>query len=163
IVLVLATVAISSGSAFAQSWNVFGPSGGYGGEEFKDGLPGGNVVFGVRIRVSRIIICSGWYIDSITFFWQRGSGPAQISGVRHGGNGGRCSTYIFANDERILSVRGNYGQFVDRLIVSTPRRDIVHGGAGGSARFSYSAWPGGAIVGLSGRSGVYLDAIGTQI
>jgi hypothetical protein len=166
-VIALFVVALLSGSAAsAQILSTEGPSGGDGGVEFEErALPAPGLTlpaFGTRVRDVRI--CSGVFVDSIQLTWRVGTGA--VTGVRHGGGGGRCRTHTLADDERIVSISGRYGRVVDSIVITTNRRravPIVAGGAGGAAPFAYSVPSDGSITALIGRSGDYVDAVGIII
>ncbi|MEA2572664.1 MAG: hypothetical protein QOI24_4665 [Acidobacteriota bacterium] len=156
-------IAVCCVDVSAQVLWAAGPSGGDGGVEFDEhALPGpGLTLPAFGLRVSRIRICSGTFVDSIQFTWA--SGSTVITGQRHGGGGGVCRIHTLAGDERIISIRGRYGRVVDSIVITTNRHrtlPITAGGPGGAAPFSYEAPPDGSITALIGRSGDYLDAVG---
>lgn len=127
--------------------------GGRGGEPFLDDLS-------VAVRIKRICVRHGGYIDSIQVAWLDDQDMV-YQGRRHGGGGGTEGSIDLAKDETIVRVSGCTGQFVDRLEFTTSKgRVFTFGGGGGSAPFTIDVAQGQRIIGFWGRAGTYLDSIG---
>lgn len=151
-----------NGEAGARELIEFGPSGGSGGSD----SPPCPLTFssdGSTPAITEIRVHSGAMIDSIQLV-KSFSGATTI-GPRLGGVGGSRTTFKLAPDEKIVSVHGRYGRYVDHLVVATNRGRTMGWGSenGGVARFYYKAPKGMWISGFFGRSGKYLDAIGVCV
>jgi hypothetical protein len=131
--------------------NVFG---GGGGTFFSDlDIPAGARVTEVRIR-------SGDFIDSIQLVYTLENGSL-FEGPIHGGRGGRASVFRLNRDEYITGLSGRYGSRVDSLaIITNKRTSPIYGGRGGSSNYRITVPAGNQVIGLSGRAGEFLDAIG---
>ena len=138
-----------------------GPSGGSGGDFFTDAISSVATVTEVRIRAGKVI-------DSVEFL-QVGPEGAVFERHLHGGYGGTPYTFPVAGAS-IFEVSGRYGTVVDSVTITVkrPGTDAAgeylesqrFGGDGGPAEFWYRAPPGYEIVGVCGRAGEALDAIG---
>lgn len=123
--------------------------GGTGGKEFSDDLTQ------VR-RISRIIVRSGNYIDSIEVTYILGAGNSVT--VRHGGTGGTPITIDLKEGEYITQIAGRAGDYINQISFTTNKGTTFgpYGGTGG-APFRLGDLRTG---GFFGRSGNYLDALG---
>ncbi len=137
------------------------PVGGYGGEPFSDSIPMGARLAQVRVR-------AGNWIDALQLVCEAPNGK-RITLPQHGGDGGDgWASLDLAEGQYLKCVSGRYGDYIDHLtlwiggpnteIASAPDLDV--GGEGGHTDFSYIAPPKSQIIGLSGRAGQYIDAIG---
>jgi len=146
---------IFAGLANATTMFFSGPSGGYGGNYFKDP---------VSIEYQNLIeirVRSGAYIDSIQTVYNDRMGQGRYVKSQNGGNGGQLSVFKLQPGEYITRISGKYGAFVDSLTVYTSKgRQKRWGGTGGNAHYNYVAPPGTKIHGFFGRSGKFVDAIG---
>ncbi|POZ59936.1 jacalin-like lectin [Chromobacterium alticapitis] len=124
--------------------------GGEGGSSFADNLT-------EVCRLSQINIRHGSRVDSIQGVWITPSGD-QVTGSKHGGDGGELTSIVLAGNEYIVRVDGRSGSRVDQLSFTTNLGNVYgpYGGSGGSA-FSLS---GTHIGGFFGRSGSELDSVG---
>ncbi|MCP3664572.1 MAG: hypothetical protein GY696_19125 [Gammaproteobacteria bacterium] len=127
-------------------------SGGGGGSPFVDmATPQGEIV--------AITVRSGSFIDSVTLTYRYGN--RRVNGPRHGGNGGNQRTFKLKKGERIIELGGRSGKYVDSLYIRTNKnRTQRWGGQGGSRAYRFTASQNAPIVGIWGRSGAFLDAIG---
>jgi len=139
---------------YSQSSGTTQVFGGGGGNTFTD------PVIQTDVRVTAVQIRSGDLIDSVQFTYSLPNGTT-TSGARHGGSGGRTSTFQLADDEYITGISGRYGDSLDSIRIQTNKRTSqLYGGSGGNRDFQISIPAGNQAVGLIGRSGEYLDAIG---
>lgn len=136
-----------------------GAFGGGGGISFSDDVL---VMDPMAVGISSIAIRSGSYVDSLQVTYLRADGSTYTPPA-HGGLGGDLTTINFATGEYITALLGRSGRYVDQLTFLTeiPRsgdRNTYgpYGGDGG-ASFVVNA----EVLGFFGRSGQYLDAIGT--
>lgn len=139
-----------------QAQNLFycGPSGGAGGETFvDDAIPKNS-------RVYEIQIFAGEYIDAIRLVHENDRGEL-LELRKHGGSGGRPTIITLAPDEYLIAIEGQHNKFVHALRFYTNKRTTEwYGSRDGKYTFKYEAPEGYEIVGLNGRSGWYLDALG---
>jgi hypothetical protein len=129
-------------------------SGNRGGTPFSDSeIPQG-------ARVSAVYVWSGDFVDRIQFVYTLSNGNI-FEGEIHGGNGGRREVFQLANGEYITGISGRYGDYIDSIRIHTNRRTSpVFGGRGGNRDFRIDVPSGNQAIGLKGRSGKFLDAIG---
>jgi hypothetical protein len=129
-------------------------AGGSGGDEFTDTqIPAGS-------RISEIRIRSGRYIDAIQAVYTLTDGSV-FEGPWHGGRGGSVNVFKLDSNEYIVGLSGRCGDYIDSLIIRTNRRSSPQfGGTGGRQDFRLDVASGNQAIGLIGRSGKYLDAIG---
>ncbi|CAN6573430.1 hypothetical protein FF1_046416 [Malus domestica] len=139
-----------------------GPWGGNGGTPWDDGIYNG---------VREITLVYGECIDSITVVYDKNGKPFKAE--MHGGHGGTQTAEIklLYPDEYIVSVTGHYCTMVDAGIYSpiirslkfqSNRRTFGPFGRDQGTPFTYTL-DGGKIVGLKGRDGLYIDAIGFHV
>jgi hypothetical protein len=138
-----------------------GPSGGSGGAWFSDPISTLATVAEIRVR-------AGSVIDAVQFVHVNQDG-AVVEQPRHGGPGGTLETFPVGG-ARIFQISGRYGDLVDSMTITVKRPRIgaegdysegmAFGGDGGAANFTYLALPGYEIVGVCGRAGTTVDAIG---
>ncbi len=68
---------------------------------------------------------------------------------------------VTAGNEYIIGFSGRYGDYIDSLKIQTNKRTSPQfGGSGGRQDFRVRVPSGNRAVGLIGRSGRYLDALG---
>lgn len=139
-----------------------GPSGGTDGVAFSDHPPGEARVREVRIWSSPDAI------DSIQVVWQSEDGFSD--GVRHGGTAGVLNTFPLDRGEHITAIAGEYNRDgVSQITFETSegRSSAPFGPGGGKrghfAEFRYEAPKGFHVVGLVGRSGDRLYAVGALL
>lgn len=140
-------------SCIAQSSNskLFGGS---GGTAFTDNVTAAQPLTGVAIS-------SGWWIDNIKGMNSRGSLTI------HGGKGGKQSAFTLSSNEYIVRIYGTYGSpgYIGKISFATNKGRIFgpYGkGLGGTntSKFDYTVPTGNAVVGFTGKSGTFLNAIG---
>ncbi len=153
-VLLAAALSFGVSSGFPQQFSTTETVGGRGGNPFTDSqLPAGARVAEVRIR-------SGDTIDAVQIAYAVPNGRLAL-GQRHGGSGGRESTFRLDGDEYIIAIAGRYGETIDSMqIVTNKRASAQFGGNGGDRRYRIEVPSGSQAVGFSGRSGDTLDAVG---
>ena len=124
--------------------------GGSGGNAFSDDLT-------MSVKITKISIRHGTYVDAIQTTWQRTSGE-EYTGTRHGGGGGTETIINLKSDEYINRIEGRSGRYIDQLTFYTNKGNKFgpYGGSGGS-EFSMTDL---CVGGFFGSSGTYLDAIG---
>ncbi len=133
-----------------------GPSGGRGGNEFKDSG------FKDQTRIKTITVYAGNIIDSIEITYITENKVTKSD--RHGGGGGDKNVFNLDDDEYIIKISGKYGNKVDSLIIQTNKRTLKKCGKdGGDVNFSYEAPEGMEIIGFFGHAGDTLDSIGVII
>jgi len=125
--------------------------GGNGGAPFVDMMVPGS-------RVSAVTIKSGKFIDNIKFIYvYKNSG----FGSSHGGNGGGLKTLTLSKGEYIIEFGGRYGKLVDSIYIKTSNGNKMSwGGTGGERAFRFRASKKVPIIGIWGRAGKFVDAIG---
>lgn len=128
--------------------------GGTGGLPFTDPVAAGQRLTGVTVN-------AGWWIDGL----QAQATPSALPW--RGGTGGGRSSFTLARGETLVGVRGEIGdgRLVSKLsfVTSTGRVLGPYGLSRGFSRvtsFSFTVPAGQRIVGFTGRSAQYLDAIG---
>jgi hypothetical protein len=129
-------------------------AGGSGGTSFlEDDIPPGARVVEVRVE-------AGDFIDSVQMIYSF-PGGRPIEAARHGGEGGRATSFRLEQGEYIVGLSGRCGSYVDSLRIHTNRRTSqLFGGSGGERDFRIDVPDGNQAIGFMGRSGMYLDAIG---
>jgi hypothetical protein len=129
-------------------------AGGSGGDAFADTqIPAGS-------RISEIRVSSGRYIDGIQAVYTLTDGSV-FEGPWHGGRGGSINVFKLDSNEYIVGLSGRCGDYIDSVIVRTNRRSSPQfGGTGGRQDYRVDVASGNQAIGLIGRSGKYLDAIG---
>ena len=130
-----------------------GPSGGSGGEPFEDGnLPEG-------ARVSEVRVWAGGAVDAIQFVLEAAGQFYELP--KHGGGGGTINVFTLLSDELLTGISGLYNGRIGQIRFHTSSgRSSAPYGRGGKAEFSFEAPAGGQIVGLFGRAGGMVDALG---
>ena len=143
--------------------------GGEGGDSFSDQLPDGS-------RICEVLIRHGEYVDGIRISWETADGT-RVDGPYHGGGGGNEDSFTLEPGETIQVIGGASGDYVDRLGFETSlgRSYGPYGGDGGNPfeeNFGPTPNPldhdatvlvNHPLVGIYGRSGDLLDAIGFLI
>jgi hypothetical protein len=125
---------------------------------------GGSAFADTRIpqdaRISAVYIWSGRYVDRIQLVYTLRDGSL-FEGEVHGGSGGRRNVFNLEPDEYITGISVRYGDYVDALTIRTNKRTSQRfGGSGGGRDFNITVPSGYQAVGLVGKAGGYLDAIG---
>ncbi|MGD9675700.1 MAG: jacalin-like lectin [Candidatus Bipolaricaulia bacterium] len=146
-----------------------GPVGGTGGEEF-DARPPGS---GDEWKISQIELRSGKRIDQIEITWHSKQGDSKSS-PGFGGQGGDRSEVLVPHDDYLTKITGTIawvheGETMRDQVVSL--RLVRRSGAGseeeygnpGPVPFSLECPEGYQILGIFGRSGKELDALGVYI
>jgi hypothetical protein len=111
-------------------------------------------------RVAEVRIASGDFIDSIQFVYALADGR-RATGTLRGGSGGNVNTFSLDSDEYITGISGRFGRYIDSLRIHTNKRTSpFYGGSGGREPFRIDVPPANQAIGLIGRSGRYLDALG---
>lgn len=147
--------------------------GGKGGTLFHDELDsskGGEWVFkdypgssASHWEIDHIDIWSGNVLDAIQTHWRgRPASPvagAMVAGKKFGGGGGRHTSFQLAQGESIQAINVKAGNVVDSIRFHTNTRiSDVYGGSGGNREKLLE----GPVLGLLGRAGNVIDAIGVQ-
>jgi len=129
-------------------------AGGSGGSAFADRqIP-------VGARISEVRVSAGNYIDGIQLVYTLQDGST-FEGPSHGGRGGAGNAFKLDPNEYIVGISGRCGEYIDSVIIRTNRRSSPQfGGNGGRSQYSIDVPSGNQAIGLIGRSGRYLDAIG---
>jgi hypothetical protein len=139
---------------FAQDATPTIVAGGSGGNAFSDNE------FRSGGRILEIRVFAGQWIDGIQIVYELADGQI-VTGSRHGGSGGRQNSFRLDPDEYITGISGRYGERVDSFQIRTNRRTSpMFGGSGGNRDYLIEVPYGEQGVGFTGRSGIYLDAIG---
>jgi hypothetical protein len=129
-------------------------AGGSGGSAFLDS----EMPYGARITEIRMQV--GQYIDGIQAVYTLSDGTT-VEGPFHGGRGGSTQVFRLESNEYITGISGRHGTYIDSLQIHTNRRTSSrYGGSGGRQDFRIDVPSGNWAVGLIGRAGRYLDAIG---
>jgi large repetitive protein len=128
--------------------NIFG---GTGGISFVDNVQPSQTLVGVNVR-------HGSWLDGIQGVLNTGTLPL------HGGAGGSLSNVTWPANEYLVRIYGLYGSNVGQIsfVTNTGRIMGPYGTADGNnvSNFDISVPLGREIVGFTGRSGTYLNAIG---
>lgn len=128
-----------------------GPLGGKGGTAFS--IAGQGPVTAIHIR------CGSW-IDAIHFSYKKNDGSEDDS-EKAGGNGGALKTFRLSEGEKISRIQGGSGAFVEVIRVETNKgRSETFGNARAALSFTYAIPEGHQLIGFTGRSGIYIDAVG---
>jgi hypothetical protein len=139
---------------------LLGPWGGNGGTSWDDGT-----YHGVR----EIMLVYDRCIDSIRVVYDKNGKP--VTAEKHGGIGGNQTAEIKLQcpEEFLVTVSGHYcpvvhggGPVIRSLAFKSNRRTFGPYGVEEGTPFTFSM-DGGIIVGLTGRSGWHLDAIGFRL
>ena len=125
-----------------------GPAGGAGGAPFSDSCDIGEI----RVR-------AGAWIDAVQVVCRDGRALPN-----RGGSGGSVVSFALQPGEQLRAISGSThggdGDFVYSLQLHTDRRSSSVYGGPGTRPFRLEAPPGTWVIGLTGRAGAYLDAIG---
>ena len=126
--------------------------GGHGGREFEE-APIDNAAMFVR----RVYLRTHTLLDSIQVEVSDGE-QTHLMPV-HGGFGGDFKIWEVPNGEFITEIEMKTGAMVDSIIFITDKgtRSPRYGGDGGSVKHIQLV---GRLVGLRGRAGAYIDALG---
>ena len=127
-----------------------GPSGGKGGSLFVDPIPADGV------NVTQILIRHGDYVDAIQLQYSDGTATSQ-----HGGYGGSATTFTLDPGEYISIVYGQCTDYIRSITISTNLRTFpALGGPGGNRAYMYQVPPNAEVIGFTGASGSWVDALG---
>ncbi len=146
------------GLAYAQNYQpIAGQSkiaGGSGGSGFMDNeIPWG-------ARLTEIRVHAGRYIDGIQAVYTLPDGGI-FEAPFHGGTGGTRTVFRLDANEYVIGISGRHGDYIDSLQIHTnTRTSPQYGKSGGRSEFRIDIPSGNQAVGLIGRAGRYLDAIG---
>ncbi len=146
-------------------WVQLGPSGGLGGQAFDAHPPTRRGPWKINTLQGR----SGSRINQLELIWKDDAGETQSS-QEYGGDGGDPWTFNIQSDDYLTEIKGFIGdhnsvrvfslQFVTRNGVESE----VFGKATSSSKpFSYQCPDGYQIVGIFGRAGAEIDALGVYI
>jgi hypothetical protein len=108
-------------------------------------------------RISGLRIRYGSKVDAIAIVWQHYENN-WVWSTWHGGKGGIDTIISFMPNEEWIGIAGKSGSLIDQIMIQTNKRNIgPFGGTGGTPFYLLDQ---GQIVGIHGRSGRYLDALG---
>jgi len=129
-----------------------GPSGGHGGQPFElRGEPGRQPI-GVVVRHDGLI-------DALGLIWAEGEDTLMA-----GGTGGTTSRVVFTAAETLVRIRGRHGAHLDFLELTSSHGQVwTFGGDGGQHEFAFEVPTGMTLVGLFGRAGRFIDALGILV
>jgi hypothetical protein len=72
--------------------------------------------------------------------------------------------FTLANGEEIRALQGRYGAYVDSIQIVTSKHTFPasgsFGGSGGATAYAFKVPAGSRLVGLFGRAGAWMDALG---
>ena len=128
------------------------------------GGPGGGAFVDSDIpdeaRIVEVQVHAGQYVDSLQMIYRLPNGRP-LEAPKHGGGGGRATSFRLEPGEYIVGISGRCGTYVDSLRIHTNRRTSqLFGGSGGDRDFHIDVPEGNQATGFTGRSGEYVDAIG---
>jgi Jacalin-like lectin domain len=113
--------------------------------------------------IKKINVYSGMLVDAIMVTYE--NGPAK----RHGGDGGRDHSLELSDDEYITSVTIRHSNIVQCLTFVTNKGNKLEGGGKGrpiidkkGEETEVKAPNGRKLIGINGRAGTFLDAIGLR-
>jgi len=154
-IILLAILALATGaSAFGQTSAQTQVVGGNGGDPFQD------ISSTSGARITEVRVFTGTMVDSIQIVYVLPNGRT-MEGARHGGPGGQAKSFRLDSDEYIVGISGRYGKNIDSLRIQTNKRtSSLYGGSGGRQDYRIDVPRDNQAVGLIGRSGILLDAIG---
>lgn len=132
--------------------------GGSGGAVFDD-----SSYLNVDWQTQSLMIRSGDRVDAIQFSYTNGQN------IRHGGNGGQEHRLDLQEGEFVTALEFSVGRNfwgvrrVHSVRLETNLGRVLAGGKVRSEKYRYTAPAGGQIVGLVGRAGAEVDALGVVI
>jgi hypothetical protein len=140
--------------------------GGGGGNPFSDLVPDG-------AQICEVLIRHGEYVDGIRISWMAPDGT-RIDGRYHGGSGGSGDIFTLEAGETITAISGASGDLVDSLYFWTSLERVYgpYGGDGGQPfselfgpqpEYIGISGPPQTLIGIYGRSGDLLDALGVIV
>lgn len=137
-----------------------GPWGGIDGGRAQD-------ITAIPKRLESITIHSGWTVDSISFIYLDQAGQKHRAGP-WGGPGGDPYMIEFGSSELLKEVSGTYGLYEGWKVIRsikfvTNKKQYGPFGRQEGTPFSVPVQNNSSIVGFFGRSGKYLDAVGTYV
>jgi len=129
-------------------------AGGSGGTGFMDTeIPWG-------ARLTEIRVHAGKFVDGIQAVYTLPDGSL-FEAPFHGGTGGDRNVFRLEANEYVTGISGRHGDYIDSLRIHTNKRtSSQYGRSGGRTDYRIDVPAGNQVVGLLGRSGRYLDAIG---
>ena len=131
-----------------------GPSGGDGGEEFSDRVGPQDC------QVIEVHIYAQQQVNGVQIIHETCDGRRHPFPLRGRANGD-CHTLKLAADEFIISISGRVSRHVDSIRIQTNKQlSPLLGAKDGKRMYRYEVPSGAEIVGLCGRAGDNLDAIG---
>jgi hypothetical protein len=153
--ILLAILALAIGSlVFGQTSAQTQVVGGNGGDSFQE------VSSASGARIAEVRVFAGTMVDSIQVLYVLPNGRT-VEGPRHGGPGGQANSFRLDSDEYIVGISGRYGKNIDCVRIQTNKRTSpLYGGSGGRQDYRIDVPRDNQAVGLIGRSGNLLDAIG---
>jgi len=148
------------GLVFMPIW--IQPSGATQAAGSRGGTPFADSEIPLGAKISAVHIWSGNVIDRIQLIYSLRDGSI-FEGAIHGGSGGNRQVFRLTDNEYIIGISGRYGEVLDSLRIHTNRRtSSLFGGRGGDRNFNIEIPTGNQAIGLKGRSGKYLDAVGLE-
>jgi hypothetical protein len=117
-------------------------------------IPDGATITFVRVRY-------GGKIDAVGLAYRYQGNTYELP--MHGGDGGTEDLFNLADGQVITGMSGSYGDVVCQLMFDTNMGPSRAYGQAARAQFNYSFCQGATVIGLFGRSGGLLDAIGCQL
>jgi hypothetical protein len=144
--------------------NSFGPSGGTGGDSFSVLPPSDNGPW----KISAIQVWSADRIDGLEVIWSNQHGDVRTS-PKLGGTGGVEHEFQIGQDDFLTRIEGSVGSFNDNVRLFSLQLFTKNGkssdlfGKPASDKFQYDGVTGYQILGLFGRSGSAIDALGTVL
>ena len=137
---------------------MLGPIGGKGGTEFSMLPPNDDW------QISQIRISSGAVVDAIELVYQHVVSGALVQN-RIGGNGGACTDFSLSRGQFLTRLTGTAGDYVSSLQIDTNQGTLPNIGAAGGTdnTFDFRCDADEEIIGLHGRSGASVDALGVYV
>jgi hypothetical protein len=132
--------------------------GGSGGEDHFDDVNDGRDFMQSLMRISKLQLRWSDYVYAliVTYINEHN----QLTEYRHGGTDGDSNDdLVLLKEERIRSVSGRSGRYVDFLKFETSSGKYIEGGGPGGDRSSWTVPDGSFVLGFKGRSGRLLDKV----
>ncbi|MDE2589473.1 MAG: hypothetical protein KGL95_07385 [Patescibacteria group bacterium] len=132
-----------------------GPSGGGGGEIVPSwSMPADAIIVSFEVKF-------GNYVNQLVLHYtsnSEGDGAITLGGTDPASN---HVYFPLQHGEQIQSIKGKYGSYVDSItIVTNVKTYGIFGGSGGSTSYQYDIPQTWRLIGLFGRVGKWIDAIG---
>jgi hypothetical protein len=141
----------------------YGPSGGTGGHPFdiRPPIEPNYTIDTTPYTIAGIIFYVGSYIDSIQVIYRNTQTEEVILSEKVGGDGGSEFPVDPGPGGYIVAISGNYDNLVNGIFVSFNDGNGVGVGLDHPNQpFDYTTDPSQEVIGLWGRSGTYIDALG---